>query len=136
MSNATLYNIDLKELISSIDHFFSCAVTYLYNKCKARFIDLYNDFADNHDSFKRWTYRFEEWIQDQLLPMLSEYMPSDKSLGIRILNIIEEDYSKIPLLNITYDADEINIIYDFLSASEKYITSLEQIQFNNPYIEI
>ena len=135
-SNAELYDIDIRELILSVDHYFSCAVDFLYRKCKQKFIELYNTFADNHDSFKRWTYRFEEWIQDQLFPMLSEYMPSDKSLGIRILNIIEEDYSKIPLLNITYDADEVNIIHNLLSASEKYITSLEHIQINNPYIEI
>lgn len=69
------------------------------------------------------------------MPMLLKYTPEDSCLGTRVLNIIESDYAKIPLLYCTAST-EIKIIHDLLSASKKYISILEKIQENNPYIEI
>lgn len=136
INNENLYNIDTHEMLSSIDYYFSCAVNHLYMKCKNDFIKLYNKFVENRDSFKRWTFRFEEWITNELIPMLEKYTPSQNSLGMRILRIIEEDYCKIPLLNISSNPYEINVIQNLLSSSEKYISALEDIQLNNPYVAL
>ena len=85
------------------------------------------DFVTNHDSFKRWTYRFEEWIEASLLPLIKQYMPEDSSFSARILNMIESDFSKIPLLKITNDPDELEVIRSLLASTDKYIDSLEEI---------
>ena len=133
--NSYFYELDSSELLSSIDNSFSEAVNHLYEKCKYQFLDAYMDFITNHDSFKRWTYRFEEWIEASLLPLIKQYMPEDSSFSTRILNMIESDFSKIPLLKITNDPDELEVIRSLLASTDKYIDSLEEIYRNHPYID-
>lgn len=133
--NSYYYGINGSELLSSIDNYFSEAVNHLYEKCKYQFLDAYMDFVTNHDSFKRWTYRFEEWIEASLLPLIKQYMPEDSSFSARILNMIESDFSKIPLLKITNDPDELEVIRSLLASTDKYIDSLEEIYRNHPYID-
>lgn len=134
--NSYFYELDSSELLSSIDNSFSEAVNHLYDKCKKKFIDIYWDFVADHDSFKRWTYRFEEWIEAALIPLIKQYMPEESSFSARILNMIESDYSKIPLLKISNDPDELEVIKSLLISTDKYIDSLEEIYKTHPYIEV
>ncbi len=125
--NSYFYDIDSSELLSSIDYVFSDAVNHLYQKCNSEFRDAYIDFAKSHDSFKRWPYRFEEWIEATLIPILVKNKPSDSSFSARILKMIESDFSKIPLLKMSGDPDELILIRKLLASTEQYISSLEEI---------
>lgn len=133
--NSYFYELDSSELLSSIDNSFSEAVNYIYERCRYKFKDAYMDFVLSHDSFKRWTYRFEEWIDESLMPLLKQYMPEDTSFSARILNMIEADFSKIPLLKITNDPDELEVLKSLLVSTDKYIDSLEEIYRKHTYID-
>ena len=133
--NSYFYELDSSELLSSIDNSFSEAVNYIYERCRYKFKDAYMDFVLSHDSFKRWTYRFEEWIDESLMPLLKQYMPEDTSFSARILNMIESDFSKIPLLKITNDPDELEVLKSLLVSTDKYIDSLEEIYRKHTYID-
>lgn len=127
--NAYLYDIDENEMRLSIDAKFSEAVSFLFDKCHNQFKKEYMDFVNTHDSFKRWNYRFEEWINAKLIPILVKYAPDENSFGMRILKIIETDFCMIPLLKTTEGLDKIETIKRFLSFTTSYITNLEQVQF-------
>lgn len=135
-NNAYLYNIDADEMIASVDAMFSNAVNYLYKKCKNQFKEAYLSFINTHDSFKRWIYRFEEWIDSDFIPILLKYVPTENSFGIRILKIIETDFAKIPLLNIADIPEEIEAIRKIVSSTESYIQALEEIQLTHPCIDL
>jgi hypothetical protein len=92
------------------------------------------DFVTNHDSFKCWTYRFKKWIEDALMPLLKQYIPEESSFSTYILNMIEADFGKIPLLKITNNPAELEIVKLLLTSTDKYIDSLEEIYRNHPYI--
>lgn len=128
IDNSFLYGIDANEMLMSIDAIFSNAINYLYEKCHVQFAEAYLHFTSTHDSFKRWNYRFEEWIDSYLIPLLQKYAPADNSFGLRILHMIEADFTKIPRLHITDDSEEIEMIKEILSSTETYICSLEKIQ--------
>ena len=106
---------------------FSDAVNYLYQKCGSQFIAAYINFVMNHDSFKRWTYRFEEWIEATFMPILKQFEPSDNSFSVRILNMIESDFSKIPFLRISNDPNGLTLIKELFASTEQYISSLEKL---------
>lgn len=136
IDNAYFYDIDKAEMLSSIDAVFSDAVNSLFEKCHDQFKEAYMHFVNTHNSFKRWNYRFEEWIKNELMPILLKYTPDENSFGMRILKMIETDFCKIPLLKITNEPDEIDAIKRLLSSTENYIISLEQIQSSYPYIQL
>lgn len=129
-----IHNIKI-EMLSTIDAIFSNAVYFLFKKCHIQFEEVYMHITNTHDSFKRWNFRFEEWIKYELMPILLMYIPDENSFGMRILKMIEADLSKIPLLKFTNEPDEIEAVKRILSATESYITSLEQIQSIYPYMQ-
>jgi len=132
--NSYFFSIFGSDLLSSIDNAFSNAVAHLFNKCDLEFRDAYLDFAKTHNSFKRWPYRFEEWIDATLMPILKQFEPSDSSFSTRILNLIEADFSKIPLLRLTNDPYELNAIKELLTSTDQYISSLEKLSLSYPDI--
>ncbi len=129
----SLYNIDKTDFFLCIDNYFSGAVNYIYYKCHKEFYALYISFVKKHNSFKRWTYRFCEWIKDKLIPLLRKYTPSENSLGNRIKNIIYTDYTHISTYLLTNDPDEKEAIKLLLMTTGTYIDKLELLQKSYPY---
>lgn len=112
-----------EEIQDNLPALFMMIMSDLY-----KFKDAYMDFVLSHDSFKRWTCRFEEWIEESLMPLLKQYMPEDSSFSARILNMIESDFSKMPLLKITNDPDELEVLKSLLVSTDKYIVFRRNIQ--------
>lgn len=122
------YDIDKIELLQCIENYADEAICYLFLRCQDDFEKSYLRFTDSHISFKRWTFRLEEWVKEDLIQVLNKYMPSDNSLGKRITKLITSDYLYIPMLDLTYNSPDSQAIKKLLSATENYICELETIQ--------
>lgn len=122
-----LYNVDIFNAINTIDSFADTAINYLFAQCNEDFKEKFLHFTKNHNSFSRWTYRLEEWVEKDLIPMLLKFKPSENDLGRRILKLISTDYQLIPHIKMSKDIIEIENFKKLISATDRYITELEDI---------
>lgn len=125
-----LYNVDSYSAINTIESIADEAINYLFAQCHIDFEDLFLKFTKNHDSFSKWTYRLEDWVKEDLMPMLSQYKPSENGLGRRILMLIASDYKYIPNIKTHISTIEVEKYKRLISATERYITELEEISLS------
>lgn len=126
------YDIDKIDVLTCIDTYADKAIQFLFNKCKSDFLQAFLRFANSTNSYKKWTYKFEKWIEKDLMILLCEYMPNENSFGKRIKGMIHSDYLHIAQLVSSYNPEEINAIKMLLASTEKYISMLEDIQYTYP----
>lgn len=103
------------------------AIEVLYNKCKYNFAKIFNEFAENTESYKKIDKIFKEnFIEKRFIPMIKEYIPDEFSLGLRVRNIISSDLNKY--LVAINGVKEQTYLHKLLKASIQYINSLEEVQ--------
>lgn len=125
-----LYNVEIYSAINTIESIADEAINYLFYQCYKDFKKRYFNFVKKHNSFSKWTYRLEDWVKEDLIPMLSQYKPPENDLGRRILKLIVSDYKYIPNIKTHTNTIEVEKYKRLISATERYITELEEISLS------
>lgn len=125
---AITYGILEDDVVNNIENAESCALTYLYNKCKNDFMNIFSEFTDKTTSFSRINRIFQQnFVENLFIPMLENYKPNESSLGLRVKSLILSDLLYCAPI-VCRDICPNTKLVKLINASSKYIVALENIQ--------
>ncbi len=124
-----LYNVNEFDMRMNIEAMTDKAIVHLFLLCKNNFFQLFLTFTDSHDTFRSWDNDLKKWVDKYFIKMLESYAPTSNALGTRIRNIINSDYLYIPFIDPITNKNSQSM-KDLISATDKYIQELENIQAN------
>ncbi len=124
------FHFNKASLWECIDTYINDATIYIYNLCKDEFRLLFIEFASSILMYKKIDSKLQLWVNKEFIKMLKKYLPNEYDLGLRIRNIIEDDYVNIQLREINNESKE-----KLDEVTENYISMLENI-FLQSYEEI
>lgn len=126
---AQAFGIYEDEVIENIYNARQNAILFLYNRCKDDFWDIFNSFAEETLSFHIIDRVIKKsFIEKRFIPLLIGYIPDEKSLGLRVRNLIQEDLSYCAALYYKKNINNTNYHKELINASSAYIVRLEKIQ--------
>lgn len=124
------YGIDDGDVVDALETATADAISYLFSFVQSSFKKSFLHFTEHTDSYKKLDRKLKEWIDQDILPMLEKYRPTQHSLNFRIKKLISEDFVYIPYIsnNSAFSLSDTIILKELLLATEDYINSIEKIQ--------
>lgn len=117
---------------NTLDICLNNALLHLYHKegVSDSFKTIFSRFAETQFSYKYLENHIEKALLPELMDKLfSVYIPNEKSLGLRVHQLIKTDIEKVIWLSSTPEnTDELEFAKSLVNITSRYITELQKIE--------
>ena len=117
---------------STLDICLNNAILRLYRKegVADSFKTIFSRFAETQFSYKYLENHIEKALLPELIDKLfSVYVPNEKSLGLRVHQLIKTDIEKVIWTSSTTEnSDELKLAKSLVNITSRYVTELQEIE--------